>query len=85
MKSWRMVHLCIKLKRDATEVTSLFMAFRQKLWVQFSTVYIHFLTQIIMILMIDAVFPVYCMIHYDLESTTLTSGYPLGAATMATS
>jgi len=34
--------------------------------------------------MIDADFSVYCMIYYDLKSTSLTSGYPQGTATMAT-
>jgi len=43
------------------------MALRQKLWVQFYFVSIHFLTQMIMILMIDAVSPDFCMIYYDLK------------------
>jgi len=44
------------------------MALRQKLWVLFYFLYSHFLTQMIMILMIDAVFPGFCMIYYDLKS-----------------
>jgi len=44
------------------------MALRQKLWGQLSTTYIHFLTQMVLIFMIDVVFPDFCMIYYDLKS-----------------